>query len=99
MLVHVAKTKTAMTLMVAKQQQEQTLTGILLWSEISNQPLAQRNARKHSLGRNRFEIGICPFSREAGSIPFMDLCSIFFANVFPVNRKHVYHHFGDGSNT
>ena len=74
MLVHVAKNKMAMTLMAAKQQQEQTLTGNLLWSEISDQPLAQLNDRKHSLERNRFEVGICPFSREAGLSPLIGLC-------------------------
>ena len=46
------------------------------------------------LGRNRFEIGTRPFLCVAGSSPLLGLSSIFFAIVFPVNRRDIFYYFG-----
>ena len=54
------------------------LTVFVLWSEIYDQPLAQRNHSMIPLERSRFEIGIRHFSCEAGSSPMMGHSSFFF---------------------
>ena len=53
--------ESSMTSMVAAGP---LVLGFVLWSQIPDQSLAQRPRSKKSLGRNRFKIGIRPFSRS-----------------------------------